>query len=290
MWLQLPKFGIQPSAAEIADYVALFRYLSHVIGSPADHFVDAGSAKRTMESMLVHELRTTETSRVVAYNFLQCVGNLPSPFYVSMGFMRAGSRWVNGGEMCDELDIGGAGVLDYAVFVGYCLLVTGMAWLQRLIPGLDERVIAVCLFVPFLCGRLIVLTYSLKPSSSSASAFTTGLSTGSPNLSLISSTFRKWARVPAENGTGRPVPGSIRSLIFRSCRQWLSWWIWAILKWCVLWLASWRAQWLLGEYCSWGSWRWNCIRLSLLPIHPWLDSHSIRCMGDGIAAAQITLM
>lgn len=145
MWLQLPKFGIRPSATEIDDYIALFRYLAHVIGTPTEYFVDSDTAKRTMESMLVHELRTTETSRVVAYNFLQCVGNLPSPFHVSMGFLRVGSRWANGDEMCDELDIGGAGVLDYMILFGFCSLVTVMAWLQWLIPGLDERFVAVCL-------------------------------------------------------------------------------------------------------------------------------------------------
>ena len=144
MWLQLPKFGVHASSSDIEDYIAFFRYVSHVIGSPTEYFVDADTAKKTMESMLVHELRTTETSRIIAFNFLECVGNLPSPFYASMGFIRAASRWVNGREMCEELDVRAAGVLSNVVFMGYCCLVMSMAWLQRLIPGLDEWMISVC--------------------------------------------------------------------------------------------------------------------------------------------------
>ncbi|RHZ63951.1 hypothetical protein CDV55_105128 [Aspergillus turcosus] len=141
MWLQLPKFWIKPSQQEIDDYIALFRYMGYLLGTPTAYFETSEKAKLTMESCYLHELRITETSRVVAYNFVQCVCNLPAPFHVSKGFIEAGSRWINGDEVCDEVGLGRPGVLHYLAFTGHCMLVASMAWMQRLIPGLDALVI-----------------------------------------------------------------------------------------------------------------------------------------------------
>ncbi|KAF7121962.1 hypothetical protein CNMCM5793_009516 [Aspergillus hiratsukae] len=142
-WLQLPKFGLKPSQQEIDDYIALFRYMGYLLGTPTAYVETSEKAKLTMESCYLHELRITETSRVVAYNFVQCVQNLPAPFHVSRGFIEAGSRWINGDEVCDELGLGRPGVLHYLAFTGHCMLVASMAWMQRLVPGLDGLVINV---------------------------------------------------------------------------------------------------------------------------------------------------
>ncbi|KAE8146499.1 hypothetical protein BDV25DRAFT_169839 [Aspergillus avenaceus] len=141
MWLQLPKFGIKPSSGEIEDYIALFRYLAYLLGTPTSYFKTIEDSKRTMESMLVYELLTTETSRVVAYNFVECVAHLPAPVHVSRKFIEAGSRWINGGELCDELELGRPGYFYYVAFAGYCMFVFGLALLQQLIPRIDTLVI-----------------------------------------------------------------------------------------------------------------------------------------------------
>lgn len=143
MWLQLPKFGVKPSPRELDDYIAFFRYLGYLLGTPIEYFQTAEKAKSTMESCYLHELRITETSRVVAYNFVQCVQNLPAPFHVSRGFIEAGSRWINGDELCDELGLGRPGVLHYLTFAGHCVLVVFMAWVQRVVPGVDGFVVNV---------------------------------------------------------------------------------------------------------------------------------------------------
>ncbi|KAF9884490.1 hypothetical protein FE257_001677 [Aspergillus nanangensis] len=141
MWLQLPRFGIRPSNQDVEDYIALFRYLGHLLGAPTEYFDSVESAKLTMESMLAHELRTTETSRVVAYNFVECVGHFRRPYYVSKRFIEAGSRWINGHELCDELDLGRPGGLHYVAFGGHCVLVAVLAWVQWAVPFLDGVVI-----------------------------------------------------------------------------------------------------------------------------------------------------
>ncbi|KAF7588365.1 hypothetical protein BBP40_005794 [Aspergillus hancockii] len=143
IWLQLPKSGITPSPSDVADYIALFRYLAHLLGTPTRFFENVETSKRTTESMLVHELFTTETSRVVAFNFVDCVANLPAPVHVSRGFIEVGARWINGDEVCDELELGRPGWLFYVLFAGYILLVWELAWVQWLVPEFDRFMIRV---------------------------------------------------------------------------------------------------------------------------------------------------
>ncbi|KAL2868165.1 oxygenase MpaB family protein [Aspergillus lucknowensis] len=138
MWLQLPKFGPTPlGQRQIADYIAVFRYLGYLVGTPTGYFETVEKAKCTMESLMVHEVRPTETSRVMVDNFLACVTNLPSPFRVSSGFVAAGGRWINGDKLCDELALERPGVVYYLSFVGFCVFATALAWAQKLIPGFD---------------------------------------------------------------------------------------------------------------------------------------------------------
>jgi hypothetical protein len=143
MFLQLPYMGVQPRPDEIRDYLALFRYISHIIGVNPDYFSTPESAKAIMQSCYAHELKLTKTSKVVAYNFVRCVESLPSPLTISRGFIEAGSRWLNGHELCDQLGLGRPGVLSYVAFAGCCALVISMAWAQRIIPGFDSFIIQV---------------------------------------------------------------------------------------------------------------------------------------------------
>lgn len=143
MWLQLPRMGITPRPDEIEDYIALFRYVAHLLATPTEYFETPERAKAVMESCYVNELHMTDTSRIVAYNFVRCMESLPPPISISSGFIEAGSRCLNGHQVCDELDLGRPGWFSYAVFAGQCVLVTGLAWTQRLIPRLDEWMIKV---------------------------------------------------------------------------------------------------------------------------------------------------
>lgn len=143
MWLQLPKFGITPRADEIEDYIAFFRYIAYLLGTPTSYFNSAERAKKVMESLYVNELSTTETSQVVAHNLISCVENLPSPFNISREFSEAGARWVNGDDLCNELKLGHPRIVAYLAFAGHCILVNALIWTQRIIPYADELMINV---------------------------------------------------------------------------------------------------------------------------------------------------
>ena len=121
LWLQLPRLGVPVSQQEAEDYVALFRYIAYLLGTPTAHFETTERAKMLMESLYVHDLEVTETSLTVAYNFIQCVSSLPWPFYVSPGFIEAGSRWLNGDDLSDQLGLGRPSYIHYLAFAGQCL-------------------------------------------------------------------------------------------------------------------------------------------------------------------------
>ncbi|KAI1189512.1 hypothetical protein F5B17DRAFT_391335 [Nemania serpens] len=140
MWLQLPRMGVYPTEQEKEDYIALFRYLGYLLATPDEYFVTVDEAKATMESMLVHELTVTKTSRVVCFNFIKCLVDLP-PFNVSKEFIEAGSRVLNGDELCDQLEMGRPGWVAYACFKGHCWLVSALARAQRLSPTFDDWII-----------------------------------------------------------------------------------------------------------------------------------------------------
>ncbi|KAJ5151741.1 hypothetical protein N7492_010036 [Penicillium capsulatum] len=138
LWLQLPRLGIPVSQQETEDYVALFRYIAYLLGTPTTHFETIEKAKLLMESLYVHDLEVTETSLTVAYNFIQCVSNLPWPFSISPGFIAAGSRWLNGDDLADQLGLEHPSYIHYLAFAGQCLLSIELAWVQRLLPFIDD--------------------------------------------------------------------------------------------------------------------------------------------------------
>lgn len=139
MWLQLPLMGVYPNQQEIADYIALFRYLGYILGTPDNYFDTVPRAKAVMESMLVHEVHVTPTSLIVGHNFIECLKDLP-PFNVSAQFIEAGSRVLNGDELCDSLGLGRPGWYSYACFKGHCWLVKSLALAQQNFPSLDHAI------------------------------------------------------------------------------------------------------------------------------------------------------
>ena len=142
MWLQLPKIGIVPTQQEIDDYIALFRYLAYLLATPPEYFETSEKAKAVMESLYFHELELSDTSKVLGHNFVKCLEDLP-PMNISKEFIEAGSRWFNGDDFCDALDLGKPGWYHYVLMMGLIWAVMALAYLQRFIPPLDKFMINV---------------------------------------------------------------------------------------------------------------------------------------------------
>jgi hypothetical protein len=73
VWLSLPRQGIWMTRQEIIDYIALWRYIAYLTGTPTEHFETPEKAKRVMEVLLLYEIHPTETSKILANNIIKCL-------------------------------------------------------------------------------------------------------------------------------------------------------------------------------------------------------------------------
>jgi hypothetical protein len=141
IWLQLPRLGITPTPQEAEDYMALFRYVGYVIGTPHECFRSATTGKACMESieMILHP---TDKSKVLGHNFIECLKNIP-PLNLSRPFIEAGTRVINGEGHGDLIGISRPGILSYCQFYGLCATLRGMAFVQRVSPRFEDYLVAV---------------------------------------------------------------------------------------------------------------------------------------------------
>ena len=94
--------------------------VAHPTGTPTEHFASLQAARYVMESLLLHEIDPSPTSRILARNVVECLANEP-PQYGSVAFLEASARWLNGNELCDALGLGRPGLYHWMVVAGQCL-------------------------------------------------------------------------------------------------------------------------------------------------------------------------
>lgn len=124
------------------DYIALFRYIAHLVGTPTEAFENPAKAKAWMESIMITEIYPSETSKILANNIIKSLEDTP-PVYLSKEFLEVGSRWLNGNDLCDGLGLGNPGYYYWALMAGQCWLSKMVAYTARAIPWLDELQISV---------------------------------------------------------------------------------------------------------------------------------------------------
>ena len=142
VWISLPRQGIFMTQREVTDYVALWRYVAYLTGTPTEHFETPEKAKRIMEILLLHEIKPTETSKVLANNIIKSLANQP-PGFASESFLQVTSRWLNGNELCDALGIGRPSIYYWALAMGQCFFFMTLCYTYRTVPYLDQRKIRV---------------------------------------------------------------------------------------------------------------------------------------------------
>ncbi|KAK6825235.1 hypothetical protein PG987_012729 [Apiospora arundinis] len=138
LWLGLPRQGIRPRPQEIVDYLALWRWVSYLMGTPHDWLATPASAKAMMESLLVSEITPSPKSGVLANNIITGFEGL-GPTYASRGFMCAETYWLNGRQLAGELNIAPPSFYHTALVAGQCLFFMISGYLCRSIPALDAR-------------------------------------------------------------------------------------------------------------------------------------------------------
>jgi hypothetical protein len=69
IWISFPRQGIFLREREKEDYVALWRYIGYILGTPTDYFETTAKAKAVMESLLYSEVHPSDMSRVLANKY-----------------------------------------------------------------------------------------------------------------------------------------------------------------------------------------------------------------------------
>ena len=142
IWLSLPRQGIWMRKQETVDFIALFRYVAYLTGTPTEFFATPEQARAVMESLMLNEINPSQTSKVLASNVISCLAAQP-PSYASRSLLEATSRWLNGNELCDALGLGHPTLYYWALMAGQCLFFMSICYIYRAIPLLDRKKIAV---------------------------------------------------------------------------------------------------------------------------------------------------
>jgi len=138
IWLSLPRQGIYLRQQEIEDYVALWRYIGYLIGSPTEYFETPTRAKQLAEALLLYEVQPSETSQILANNIIRSLEGQP-PGYASADFLTASARWLNGNDLCDRLGLMRPSLYYWALMAGQCLFFSFFCYTYRAVPSWDRK-------------------------------------------------------------------------------------------------------------------------------------------------------
>ncbi|KAI8174199.1 hypothetical protein K4K49_002959 [Colletotrichum sp. SAR 10_70] len=114
IWLALPRQGIYVRHQEALDYMALWRWVGYVLGTPHWVLETPERALASMESLLNACLAPSKNSRVLANNLVVALDGV-APIHEPKEFFEAGTRFINGDQMCDEIGLGKPGLYWDAV-------------------------------------------------------------------------------------------------------------------------------------------------------------------------------
>ncbi|PNS16744.1 hypothetical protein CAC42_4708 [Sphaceloma murrayae] len=138
VWLSLPRQGIFMRSQEITDYIALWRYIAHVIGAPTSYFSTPSKARATMQSTYLHEVHPSKTSAIMANNIIRCLQDQP-PGYASADFLIASARWLNGPALSDALELPRVSPYYTILMAGQCLFFAFFSYTYRSVESWDKN-------------------------------------------------------------------------------------------------------------------------------------------------------
>ena len=142
IWISLPRQGIFLRREEVVDFIALWRYIAYLTGTPNEYFADPESAITIMEVLMLYEMKPTETSKILANNVIRSLEAQP-PSFASRSMLEASSRFLNGDDLCDALGLGRPSFYYTVLVAGQCIFFMAICYTYRSFSFLDRRKIAV---------------------------------------------------------------------------------------------------------------------------------------------------
>jgi hypothetical protein len=70
IWHSLPRQGIWLT---IIDYIALWRYIAYLTGTPTALFETPEKARTTIEALFIYEIKPTQTGKKLASNIIKSI-------------------------------------------------------------------------------------------------------------------------------------------------------------------------------------------------------------------------
>ncbi|KAH7067693.1 hypothetical protein BKA63DRAFT_423848 [Paraphoma chrysanthemicola] len=137
VWRTLPRQGIYVRHQEALDYIALWRWVGYILGTPYHILETPAKAHGAMESLMYACMAPSKNSRALAQNLLSALDGV-SPLYAPKEFFIAGTRHINGDQICDEIGLSKPGLYWKAVILGQCWLLMLATYVGRSIPALDR--------------------------------------------------------------------------------------------------------------------------------------------------------
>ena len=143
IWAQFPRLWIHPRANEIEDFVALWRYLAHLLGVPNEHFASAAMAKQTMDMLDQRKKVQCEASQHITHAFLDAFADR-APFKLSHGFLQAGIWAMNPVSTCVALEVPRPNIVHRTTFVSLKACTALLVAAQKRVCFFDTMMQKVC--------------------------------------------------------------------------------------------------------------------------------------------------
>lgn len=104
IYMSLPRQGVYLSEQQTADYLALWRWVGYIMGTPVEWMASPASAKAMMESIMTSEMDPSHKSQIIANNILTAEVGAP-PIYASRPMLAALAYHLNGDDLASALAI-----------------------------------------------------------------------------------------------------------------------------------------------------------------------------------------
>ncbi|KAF5017269.1 hypothetical protein F66182_10820 [Fusarium sp. NRRL 66182] len=104
VYMALPRQGIYLTEKQTADYLALWRWVGYLLGTPVDWMASTAQAKALFESIMVSEVAPSANSRILANNILTAEARVP-PLNMPRELLAAHAYRLNGDELAGALGI-----------------------------------------------------------------------------------------------------------------------------------------------------------------------------------------
>jgi hypothetical protein len=141
IWLSFPRQGIFLSNREIDDYLALWRYIAYLLGTPDECFTTRNKHRAAMETLFYNEVDPSDMSKTMANNIIYSLKEEP-PTFVSADMLIASARWLNGNELSDRLGLKRVSLYYWSLMAGQCLFFMFYCYFYKLVPAWDADHVA----------------------------------------------------------------------------------------------------------------------------------------------------